>query len=134
MAYRKKQEAILSALDPSILVIQECEHPNKITGLDADSVLWIGDNPNKGLAIISRRGIGLRQVPIPREIVRHMLVAETDTGHKIVAFWAMNDKANVRQRYIGQVWKGLTHVAEFINNRTIVLDTYVLSSQEPESL
>jgi hypothetical protein len=36
-----------------------------------------------------------------------MLLVELDNGFKIIAFWAMNDKKDLMQRYIGQVWMGL---------------------------
>jgi exodeoxyribonuclease-3 len=56
MAFRKKAGAIL-AYKPDILVIPECEHPNKLTfepGLSKPTdILWFGINQHKGLGIFS---------------------------------------------------------------------------------
>ena len=56
MAFRKKVDAIL-ALKPDILVVQECEHPDKLifnlNSLSPTDILWFGTNNNKGLAIFS---------------------------------------------------------------------------------
>lgn len=56
MAFRKKAHVILEQ-KPDILVIPECEHPDKLqftsnTIMPAD-ILWFGKNLNKGLAVIS---------------------------------------------------------------------------------
>lgn len=50
--FRKKADSILS-FAPDILVVQECEHPDKILNSKATDFLWFGDNQNKGLGIFS---------------------------------------------------------------------------------
>ena len=52
MAFRKKADFILS-YKPDILIVPECEHPDKLkfnrnTPVPAD-ILWNGTNQNKGL-------------------------------------------------------------------------------------
>ena len=56
MAFRKKWSKILD-YNPDILVIQECENPDK---LQLDKLfpkpyqhIWYGDNPNKGIGFFS---------------------------------------------------------------------------------
>jgi exonuclease III len=55
-AFRKKAETIL-IYNPDILVIQECESPEKLIFkkaiIDTNNFLWFGDNQNKGLGIFS---------------------------------------------------------------------------------
>ena len=56
MAFRKKAEFIL-AKQPDILIVPECEHPDKLifksdVSKPADQ-FWFGNNPNKGLGIFS---------------------------------------------------------------------------------
>ena len=56
MAFRKKTAHIL-ACKPDILVVPECEHPDKLKlnegmAQPAD-ILWFGENKNKGLGIFS---------------------------------------------------------------------------------
>jgi exodeoxyribonuclease-3 len=48
MAFRKKYKHILP-FDPDLLIVSECEHPDKFSDKFYDDVLWIGDNRNKGL-------------------------------------------------------------------------------------
>ena len=56
MAFRKKADVIL-ALKPDILIVPECEHPDKLLFnndiLKPTDTLWFGRNQNKGLAILS---------------------------------------------------------------------------------
>ena len=56
MAFRKKADIILS-YKPDILIVPECEHPDKLK-FNTDTpkptdILWFGDNKNKGLGIFS---------------------------------------------------------------------------------
>ena len=56
MAFRKKADIILT-YKPDLLIIPECEHPDKLK-FNADTlkptdVLWFGHNKNKGLGIFS---------------------------------------------------------------------------------
>ena len=56
MAFRKKAGLIL-AYKPDILIIPECEHPDKLkfpVGTpEPTDTLWFGTNHNKGLGIFS---------------------------------------------------------------------------------
>lgn len=52
MAFRRKWPQLL-ALRPDIAVIQECETPDRWPAIGASSMLWHGENRNKGLAVVS---------------------------------------------------------------------------------
>jgi len=55
MAFRKKYHKLLDS-NPDIIVIQESENKEKLLqfldGVDYKQILWFGDNPHKGVAII----------------------------------------------------------------------------------
>ena len=54
MAFRKKAGSIL-VHQPDILIVPECEHPDKLKFKQGvrlpDDLLWFGKNPHKGLGI-----------------------------------------------------------------------------------
>src|SRR6266496_5852553 len=56
MAFRKKADIILKH-KPDILIVPECEHPDKLKFSNdtpkPEDILWFGNNPNKGLGIFS---------------------------------------------------------------------------------
>jgi len=56
MAFRKKADLIL-AHKPDILIVPECEHPDKLKfneqTIKHNDILWFGTNQHKGLGIFS---------------------------------------------------------------------------------
>jgi hypothetical protein len=54
MAFRKKGH-LIQIEKPDILIVPECEHPDKLLSLNlnATSTLWYGANKNKGLAVFA---------------------------------------------------------------------------------
>ena len=67
MAFRKKA-ALVFSLQPDILVIPECEHPDKLIFVDVLSqptqILWFGSNQHKGLAIIAFNNYKLKLLDV----------------------------------------------------------------------
>lgn len=126
MAFRKKCIKVCEVFDPDIMVIQECEEPGKLRSTLGSQyeILWVGDNNNKGLSVISKSHIKAKQLTVRQGNVRYMLPVELDNGFKIIAFWAMNDKKDLMQRYIGQVWMGLNKCLREIDNKTIILGDF----------
>ena len=63
MAFRKKADFILT-YKPDILIVPECEHPDKLKFSDntpkPTDTLWFGTNQHKGLAIFSYRKFKLK--------------------------------------------------------------------------
>ena len=56
MAFRKKADFILTH-KPDILIVPECEHPDKLKfskgSIVPADVIWYGTNKNKGLGVFS---------------------------------------------------------------------------------
>ena len=51
-AFSNKHQRAM-ALEPGLLIVQECEHPSKISGLDWNEQFWTDDNQHKGLGVFS---------------------------------------------------------------------------------
>jgi len=47
MAFRKKYKQILP-YDPDLLIVSECEHPEKLNTKFYNNVLWVGNNRTRG--------------------------------------------------------------------------------------
>lgn len=125
-AFRKKAEHILK-LNPDILVVQECESPEKLIFknpvIKPKDFLWFGINQNKGLAIFSFGNYKLElfeQYNPEFKIVTPIKVSNTKNSFVLFAIWANNtqDKNN---QYIEQVWKAINHYDEILNNETSIL-------------
>ena len=56
MVFRKKADCVLKH-KPDILIIQECEHPDKLTfpakTPKPTDIIWFGKNHHKGIGIFS---------------------------------------------------------------------------------
>lgn len=125
-AFRKKAEIILM-LKPDILVVQECESPEKLiiknSTIKPNNFLWFGDNQNKGLGIFSFGSFKfelLEQYNPEFKIVTPIKVSDNKNSFVLFAIWANNtqDKNN---QYIEQVWKAINHYDEILNNETTIL-------------
>jgi exonuclease III len=113
MAFRKKANHILG-LKPDILVVPECEHPEKLrfsseTPKPTD-VLWFGENRNKGLAIFSYSQYRLKTLDnVKRDFRLIVPVAVTDGlfDFNLFAIWANNPR-DKDGAYVEQIWKAVT--------------------------
>ncbi len=126
MAFRKKLGLILKHR-PDILVIPECEHPDRLkfpagTRKPAN-MLWYGNNPNKGLGIFSYGNYTLRQLdcydPTIRTIVP-IAVTGGDIDFTLIAAWAYNP-TDPDGQYVEQVWKALHHYHDLLNGPTMLM-------------
>ena len=125
-AFRKKAEAILT-FQPDILVVQECENPDKLkfnpTNKKLNDFLWFGENQHKGLGVFSFNNYKLRMLEQHNpdfKIILPISVSNGQINFNLFAIWANNtqDKNN---QYIEQVWKAVNHYEELIiNNQTIL--------------
>ncbi len=119
MAFRKKAHLILRH-QPDILVVQECEHPDKLafaenTPLPTDQ-LWFGSNVHKGLGIFSYGNFRFRVLRNYNPALKMIIpVAVTDgsVDFTLYAIWA-NHPDDPDGQYVEQVWKAIHHY-----NRTI---------------
>lgn len=82
--------AALDTLQADIAVLQECPRPPA----QSSQLLWFGDNPRQGLAVIARRAFRLRRLRAIAGAPRHIApVAVTGPmPFPLFAVWAMNDR------------------------------------------
>jgi exodeoxyribonuclease-3 len=114
MAFRKKAGAIL-ACKPDILVVPECEHPNKLKFGDdlqkPTDILWFGENKNKGLGIFSYSHFRFKLIKTHNpdfKMIVPVKVTGDNTRFTLFAVWA-NNPADPDGVYVEQVWKAMRH-------------------------
>jgi endonuclease/exonuclease/phosphatase family metal-dependent hydrolase len=133
-AFRRKQHHLLD-LKPDIAVVPECEYPAEKGDWAAwTDWRWIGDDSHKGLGVFTRNGVAISDTTVIRE-ADHFLHVETDAVD-VLAVWAMNDRANPRQRYIGQVHTVLETHPELVGEDTVVAGDFnwnVTWDESPDS-
>jgi exonuclease III len=122
MAFRKKAASILIQ-KPDILIIVECEHPDKLL-FTADipkptDSLWFGKNHHKGLAIFSYGDSRFKILKNYNEDFRMIIPIEVTGGYydfNLFLVWAYNptDKDG---RYITQVWKAITYYDKLLTDK-----------------
>lgn len=121
MAYRNKSEKILD-YNPDIAIIPECEY----LGENNLKRIWIGNNKNKGLCIFSYSEYNLELFENVNSDIKYVLPIKV-TGKEsfyILAIWAMNDKINVKNRYIGQVWNAINYYKNLLNDKVIIVGDF----------
>ena len=126
MAFRKKAISILD-YRPDILVIPECEHPDKLI-FDAivpkpTDCLWFGQNRNKGLAIISYGNFRLRVIRGHDENLRMIVPISVSDGNfkfNLFAIWA-NNPGDRDGQYITQVWKAIHKYNRLLSRSQTIL-------------
>ena len=129
MAFRKKADFIL-AHKPDILIVPECEHPDKLkfnteTPKPTD-ILWFGMNRNKGIGIFSYTKFKFKLLNTHNPNLR-MIIPIGVTGGKydftLYAIWA-NNPEDPDGQYIEQVWKAIQHYDQDLNNTTILIGDF----------
>ena len=126
MAFRKKAHLLL-AYKPDILIIPECEHPDKLrfeSSFDKPTdVLWFGENKNKGLGIFSYNDYKIKLLTTHNPALR-MIIPIAVTGEQsdftLYAVWA-NNPTDPDGQYIEQVWKALHHYENQLSNTKTML-------------
>jgi exodeoxyribonuclease III len=126
MAFRKKAHTILT-YKPDILVVPECEHPDKLLFNDGipkpNDALWFGSNRNKGLGIFSYSNLKFKVLDVHNENLR-MIIPIQVTGEgvdfNLFAVWAYNpyDKDG---RYIEQVYKAIIYYGALLLDRPTII-------------
>lgn len=126
MAFRKKAGFILN-YKPDILIIPECEHPDKLkfpadTPLPTDT-LWFGTNQNKGLGIFSYSNFRFKVIDTHNPDLR-MIIPIAVTGGQIdftlYAIWA-NNPNDPDGQYTEQVWKAINYYNQQMTNQQTIL-------------
>ena len=126
MAFRKKAELILSR-KPDILIIQECEHIEKLNFkeeiIQPNDSLWFGQNLNKGLGVFSFGNYQLKLLEIHNPEIKTILPIQVTGGDYdfiLFAIWAFNSD-DVNYKYIGQVWKAIQYYEELLKSKKVIL-------------
>ena len=126
MAFRKKADFILT-YKPDILIVPECEHPDKLlfpndTPKPAD-ILWFGKNQNKGLAIFSYSNFRFTILDNHNQDLQMIIpIAVTDGQFEfnLFAIWA-NNPTDRDGQYIEQVWKAIHHYKNLLTDTKTIL-------------
>ena len=124
MALRKKWH-LIQIEKPDILIVPECEHPDKLLGIDlkATSVFWYGTNKSKGLSVFSFGDYQLSPMNIHNEdikIVCPIAVTGGAVDFILLAAWAQQTKDH-HYRHIGQIWKAVHHYEDIIKGNKIII-------------
>lgn len=126
MAYRKKAGLVL-AHKPDIVVVPECEHPDKLkfenkVPIPTD-IFWFGDNHHKGLGVFSYSDykFELNNIHDPRfRTILPLTVKNKSNQFKLFAIWANNPEDKGFQ-YVGQVWKAINFYSDLLTAKTTIL-------------
>lgn len=125
MAFRKKAEHILTKL-PDILIVQECEHPDKLNfkiGVPRpNDLFWFGKNLNKGLGVFSYSdyNIELLSVHNPEfEYVLPLSVRNDKIEFIVFAIWAQKPKNH--DCYSEQVWNAMHYYSDLLNKKNVII-------------
>jgi exodeoxyribonuclease III len=126
MAFRKKADFILTH-QPDILIIPECEHPDKLlfpknTPKPTDS-LWFGKNQHKGLGIFSYSHFRfklLKQHNPDLQMIVPIAVTGGELDFNLFAIWA-NNPTDPDGQYVEQVWKAIHHYNRLLSNKKTML-------------
>ena len=118
MAFRQKAK-LLSQYDADIIIIQECEHQVKLNIPDLTDyphIIWVGNNPNKGLLVAAKEGYPLNKLANYSEDYKYVLPISigSENPFYLIAIWAQADKVNWQNRYIGQVRLALETYQELL--------------------
>ncbi len=126
MAFRKKAVHIL-AHEPDILIIPECEHPDKLTFANnipkPTDMLWFGENKNKGLGIFSYTGFRFKLIRSHNRELKMIIpiaVSSSNYSFNLFAIWA-NNPSDPDGQYVEQVWKAIHHYNRKLSAKNTVL-------------
>ena len=126
MAFRKKAEFIL-AYHPDILIVPECEHPDKLTlktnVQTPTDILWYGTNQHKGLGVFSYGNYKLKLLEVFNAELKTILPIAVTGGpidFTLFAIWAFNP-LDPNYNYIGQIWKAIQYYENILKTETVIL-------------
>ena len=124
MAFRRKAH-LIELEKPDILIVPECEHPEKLLNLNlnATSILWYGANKSKGLAIFSFGKYQLSLMDIHNEALQIICPIEVrggETDFILFAVWAQQTK-NWDYRHIGQIFKAIDWYEKLLIDNNVII-------------
>lgn len=130
MAFRKKYERIME-LAPDLLVLQECEHKEKLEiALDQtnyNEIIWYGENPHKGVAAITYNNLTIELLDIHDPEYQYVLplrLTRRGTAYNLFVIWAMPHKTERRKNYVGQIYGAIHHYSELLDEPSILVGDF----------
>lgn len=126
MAFRKKAEYLL-AQNPDIVIIPECEHPDKLKFKDGlaipNDLFWLGANQNKGLGVFSYSNFKFKLLDNHNPELKNIVPLHVTDGSfdfTLFAIWANNpqDKDGV---YVTQIWKAIHWYEHLLKDKKTML-------------
>lgn len=126
MGLARKLDALLS-LRPDIAVLSEVASPAvirpKVRELRESPIVWVGNNPHKGLAVVSFAGNKLALDPSCRSTNQY--IAPVHVGGKkpfrLLAVWDHNDRKEGLNKRPGPLLRALNDSAEFCKSDDVVV-------------
>ncbi len=126
MAFRKKSKFI-EAYKPDILIVPECEHPDKLKfdkeSIQPNAIFWYGTNVNKGLGVFSFTDYKISLLKFHEaefKLIIPLKITNGEATYNIFAIWANNPQDHGYQ-YVGQIWKALNHYQNRIKKTNTLL-------------
>lgn len=125
MAFRKKFRKI-KIFKPDLLVLQECEHIDKLEEaldeLEYYQIIWHGINLNKGLAVISFNNIEIEiqeDFNTDFDFVLPLKCTKNKNSVNLFAVWAMPNKKHPSKSYVGQIWDAINYYKSSLSQPSI---------------
>ena len=126
MDFRKKAKFIL-AYKPGILIVPECEHPDKLlfapTISKPTDYLWFGKNKHTGLGIFSYSDFKFKVQENHNQDIQLIIpiTAYNETQEfNLFAIWANNPK-DKDGPYVEQIWKAIHFYKDAIKDANTIL-------------
>ena len=129
MAFRNKWE-VLIPFHPDLMIISECECGEKFPAErqipTANDYIWIGDNLNKGISIISCNGYRIRLSKNYNERFRYIVPIEVTgpASYTLFAIWAMPHKKSKVKSYVGQIWGALNYYSDMLTEKCLLVGDF----------
>lgn len=125
MAFRKKWSFIQNE-KADIVIIQECENEERLSLKkllpECTSSIWIGENLNKGVGVFAFHDYRLKVSKKYKKQFKYVIPIRITgpASYTLFAIWAMPDKINKSNSYVGQVWNAINYYKSLLNERTIL--------------
>jgi exonuclease III len=128
MAFRNKAN-LLKIYNADILVIQESENLDKLDLKELKEYpnrIWVGSNKHKGLLVVSKGNHPFERHSCYTEEYRYILplMFHGEDDFNLFAVWAQDDKINLGNRYIGQVWLALKKYKDLLKASNVILGDF----------
>lgn len=129
MAFRKKHAQVLEQ-KPDLLIVIECEGEEKLKEALSDynykEILWFGDNPHKGIAVIRFADFSIKLHKKYDPEYRYILPFQLKAKQNIQLFviWAMPHETIRKRSYVGQIWAAMQYYKNLLKKDSILIGDF----------